>query len=458
MSTYQNESRKKNKVEVAWWVSDAIRDKTSNGFFVHAGLGAGKTYGMCQWLYNRIKLNKRSPRPIYWWIMPTHGKVDDTAIPKWFAFSESIGLKEGKHFHLYETKPKRLILFDGGREITTYYHSADRPNLMVGTEIAGAVGDECGEYKFDVFERTVTRLRDKNAEVLQFLFGGAPQGLTWFADWANFDYYDPVKKFKSYELWTDDNLHNLPPGYIENQIMPMIGHNKNKVLSWRYGKFTSFFEGSAYPNFDEHQDVEPVEPNKHTPVVLCWDNNAPLAWSAIQELWTTTPERGRFNDLYVVEESKGADRLIAEACVDFIAKFDPKNGWRNTPIIIDGDAALYATSPRASGDSYSEIMAILKKYYTNVFLRADRFNPGVDVRVEMVNKAFSYRRVKIDPHCTRTIKSFGSTSWKEKSVKRELKKRTGDDVPGYSDACGYYICKWMKEQDVTPGQIQKILF
>lgn len=429
---------KTNKIELAWWVADAIEDLTSRGFFIHAGLGSGKTHGIWQWLYSRFLLNKKCKDPIYWFVMPTHGKVDDTAIPKWYNWANALGLQEGEHFYLYETKPKKLILKNKGQVITTYFHSGDRPNLMVGTEIAGLVADEAGELKFEVFERGVTRLRDKNATTLQYLFGGAPQGMNWFADWANFSGFDEARKIKSYEVWTDDNAHNLPPGYIEDQLMPMIEHNPSKVASWRYGQFTNFFEGSAYNDL-KPTDFINIEPHPSTPLILTWDNNAPLAWVALQERMYSDKA---YKVLAIQRESKGTANLLSDACVDFITQFEPSEGWKNTPIIIDGDAALHSPSVRSPGSGYEEIIKNLKQVYSNVQLSANKFNPLQEARVETVNKAFSYNRVLISPKCTKTIKSFQRASWKQNG-NRELSKPSGEDVNAYSDAAGYYIFKWL---------------
>jgi len=430
---------KTSKVELAWWVADAIADEKSNGFFIHAGLGAGKTHGMWQWLYSRMILNSRCKAPIYWFVMPTHGKVDDTAIPKWYIFAESLGLRENDHFYVYESRPKKLILKDKNRLITTYFHSGDRPNLMVGTEIAGLVIDEAGELKFEVFERGVTRLRDKSATVLQHMTGGAPQGMNWFADWANFDRYNKKKKLKSYEVWTDDNLHNLPPGYIENQLMPMIEHNPSKVQSWRYGRFTNFFEGSAYSDLRQ-QDFISIRPHQSSPIILTWDNNAPLAWVVIQERYDA---EGR-KVLAIQRESRGNARLLSDACIDFVTQFEPSEGWKDTPIIIDGDAALHSPSVRSPGSGYEEIIKVLRQFYSNVQLHASKYNPLQETRVEAVNRAFSYGKILIDPTCTKTIRSFQRASWKQNG-NRELAKPSGEDVNAYSDAAGYYIFKWISQ-------------
>lgn len=438
-------------IEVAWWAADAIADQKANGFFVHAGLGAGKTFGIWQWLYSRQILNKRCKAPIYWFVMPTHGKVQDTAIPKWYIFAETLGLREGEHFYLYESRPYRLILKNANQLITTYFHSGDRPNLMVGTEIAGLAEDEAGELKFEVFERGVTRLRDKSADVLQYMIGGAPQGMTWFADYANFTGYNAKRKVKSYEVWTDDNLHNLPSGYIENQLMPMIEHNPAKVASWRYGKFTNFFEGSAYTDLNPYY-FQPVEPHQSSPIILAWDNNAPLAWVAMQERRGDTQM-----NLAITRESRGTARLLVDACVDFITQFEPSAGWKDTPIIIEGDAALHSPSVRTPGSGYEEIIKNLKQVYSNVTLTASRYNPLQEIRVESVNRAFSYNRIIINPKCEKTIRSFQRAAWK-KDGSRELAKPSGEDVNAYSDAAGYYIVKWIGQQlNRTSAQNQRTI-
>ena len=430
-------------LRVANWVNVAVQDRTSSAIWVHGGLGCGKTFGACckhyQWILENLDC------PVSWWIEPTFGKIDSIAIPAWRDLFKIMNAREGKHYQFYNSKPQRLEVYTGLSTHIVRFQSADRAQLMVGDNIGYFTLDEAGEVKFDAYERSTHRLRDKKANYTQKVICGAPQGLNWFADFADFNCYDSKKNERSFEVWTEHNAHNLAPNYIAEQLK-IFGHNKAKVDSWLFGRFTNFFEGQAYPDFDPALDIDEIPPHASTPLVLSWDNNAPLAWVALQERYFTTG-LDREKRLCIVKESAGNARLIADACVDFIAKFDPDRGWRDAPIILDGDAALFSPSVRQSGSSFDEIIKILKQYYTNVQIIASRANPLQEVRVEAVNRAFSYRKVMIDRDCKKTVKSFQQTSWKEGN-QRELSKPRNEDVNAFSDAAGYHIKRWIERLDI----------
>lgn len=436
------------------WSIECLLDRATDVIWLHGGLGSGKTFNATLKHYQWILENPDCQ--FSWYVEPKYDKIDSVAIPTWRTVFSLAGLQENKHYSFHLSKPQRLILYSGTQTHTVLFQSADRPHLMVGDNIGYFTLDEAGDSKFTAYEKASQRCRAKSATHCQATVCGVPQGMNWFADHADFQGHDTKKNEKSFEVWTEHNAHNLSPGYVD-RMMKIFGHNKAKVQAWLHGKFTNFFEGNAYPDFNEELDVEVLEPDTHAPVILTWDNNAPLAWCAVQERWvkeTFSAEKR----CCVVAESKGTDRFIADSVVDFIAKFDPQRGWRDARIEVDGDAALYSSSVRAQGNSYNEIISILREYYSNVTLRAARHNPSVEMRVEILNKAFSYKKLLINRNCIRTIKSLSSTSWDTQSEKRQLVKRSGDDIPAYSDALGYFIYRWWQSQNMSKTKGAQIIY
>lgn len=369
-----------------------------------------------------------------------------------------MGWVEGKHYKILYSKPIQIEIYHGLGTHTVAFLSADRPQYLVAANIGYLSVDEAGATKYSAIEFAVGRLRDKAANYVQAGIFGAPQGLNAFADKADFtgirerEIEGVLFKERAFEVSTYENLDNLAKGYIERQLAE-FGHNKAKVESWIYGKFSAFFEGSAYPDFTDG-DIEHVEPHPSSPLVLTWDNNAPLAWAAGQ---VRSCGEDRIKKLCFSRESKGNARLIVDACVDFITQFEPREGWAETPIILDGDAALYSPSVRQSGSSFDEIISILKKHYKNITLIATRANPLQEVRVEAVNKAFSYGRVLISPNCPKTIKSFRRAAWKEGN-ERVLQKPKDEDINAYSDATGYHIARWISTELLVPVKKRTLIY
>lgn len=435
------------------WVGDILNDRSTKAFWAHGGLGCGKTFGLVIKHYNWVLENLDCG--VSWFVEPTYGKVDSIAIPAWRDFFNLIGLVENTHYRFLRSKPQSLEIFTGLSTHRVLFQSDDRANLMVGENIGYFTLDEAGSCKALSHERATDRLRANTVNYAQYAVGGAPQGLNWFADFANFSGHDTAKNEKSYEIWTEHNAHNLRAGYVEDQKRK-YAHNPNKLKSFLYGIFTNFFEGSAYPDFDVERDGIELAPHPSTPLILSWDNNAPLAWVTAQER-TIEVDLARDKLLCFVGESRGTARLISDACVDFITQHEPSDGWRDTPIILDGDSALFSPSVRQSGSSFDEILQTLRKYYRNVSVVASRYNPLQEVRVESVNKAFSYGRVKVSLACPKLIRSLQRTSWKEGNT-RELAKPKDQDVNAFSDAAGYYIYKYMKAQEQTGKHKRTLLY
>lgn len=413
-----------------------IGDTTTDVFFVHGGVGSAKSYGAVQKHYSWM-LDNFDCR-FSWYILPTHAKIEDTAIPKWQEWFSKLGLSEGTHFEFIKSPPAKLKIRHKGKEHVIYFQSADRPQLMVGNQIGYFTLDEAGQVKYDVYERAMTRRRDVSAKYVQACVLGQPEGLNWFADIANYNGYNKERNEKSYEVWTEDNAHNLAPGYIEANLKA-FGHNKAKVDSWLYGKFRAFHEGQAYPEYDRTSHRCELVPSREIPLTISWDwNYNPLAFVVRQSQWFSDSYGRRTKKLAYLAESSGSSHQIEDACVEFIRRFDPEDGWRNTPIRIQGDATGRARSPRAPGDCFQDVQRNLKKFYSDVKVIAPQHNPLVESRVEATNRLFSYSRIVIDQSCKNLDRSLVNTTW-DKKGSRELAKPQGDTWTHWADALGYDV-------------------
>lgn len=438
------------EIELHWFAADMVEDKTTDVFWIHGGVGSAKSFGAVQKLYSWILDNAACP--MSWWILPTHAKVKDAGIPKWLEWFDLIGLVENKHYELRLSAPCEIRLKHGKLTHTLVFQSADRPRLMVANQIGAFVLSEAGQVTYEVFERATTRRRDKRASYLQSIVEGQPEGMNWFADKANFDGYDEKRNEKSYELWTEDNAHNLAPGYIE-ACLKAFGHNQAKVESWLYGKFRNFFEGQAYSEYKSDRDRHSSEAEFTSPIVLSWDFNVhPLAWVAMQRKRFEESGKARFKTLSV-GESSGRSNLIMEACAEFIHQFPPGRFGR-TPIRVTGDATGYARSVRASGSNYDEIKSYLKEYYQSVEVITPKVNPEVTVRIEAVNKAFSYGAALIGESHDNLNRSLINTCWETGTKK--LKKPSGDDWTHWADAWGYGLCQLLDIERLDQINLPKI--
>lgn len=434
------------------WQSIIINDRETDTIYLHGGLGCGKTFGKVAKHYNWVLENRNCPYS--WFIEPAYHKVDSIAIPAWTAYFNLLGLKEKVHYDFYNSKPQKLKINHGTGTHTILFQSADRPQLMVGDNIGYYTLDEAGDSKYEAIERADQRLRDKKANYLQACIGGAPQGLNFFADMANFNGYKEETNELSLELWTEDNLHNLDPNYITRQ-MRRFGHNQAKVQSWLYGRFTNFFEGQAYPDYDPERDRHELPAEERLPLWFLWDFNVqPLAWVTLQKLAFPSANFRTVEKLCTVGESSGQSRLIADACAEFIAAYDPRE-FKNTPIWISGDATSNKRDVRAKGNAFKDIKRYLDQYYSNVSIKTPRLNPYVQVRVEAVNKLFSYGRLLIHKKDENTSRSLIQTAWKDSTG--SIAKPSGEDITHWGDALGYGVHQIMASDNINLIDLPKHL-
>lgn len=428
------------QLKLAKWTLNITGDRSTDVFWIHGGLGCGKTFSIVlkhyQWILENIDCGRS------WFIEPAYHKVDSIAIPAWRTLFDIYKLREGKHYRFLQSKPQKLEIYNGLSTHTVLFQSADRPQMMVGDNIGYFTLDEAGEAKSTVFERAGDRARDKSARYIQKTIAGVPQGLNWFADFADWRGYNAEKNEKSFEVHTESNRDNLHPRYIEQQVA-RYGHNRGKLDSFLYGRFTNFFEGQAYPDYDAENDRHELEPDASLPIRMTWDFNVqPLAWVVLQ--------RRRFEDDNKVEhkyctqgESSGRSQLIIDACAEFIAMYDPRK-YKHTPIRVNGDCNGHQRSTRAKGSCYDDIKSYLKQYYSNVEIVAPKVNPGVQVRVEAVNKAFSYGRALVHKNDKNTSRSLSRTSWKAGT--NDIAKPSGDDWTHWGDAFGYDLFDAFKDE------------
>ena len=161
---------------------EAINDYQSRAIALTGGVGSGKSDGGVVWHWHRCRLNHRSQ--FSWVVSPTYSKLWDSIIPRYLSVLDSFGYIRDVHFRLLQSPLIRLMYLYSGHEV--HFHGADRPDLMVATELSHCLIEEPGRMKGQVFTEIEERVRDKNAVVRQILFSGVPQGVNEYAELFDF--------------------------------------------------------------------------------------------------------------------------------------------------------------------------------------------------------------------------------------------------------------------------------
>lgn len=422
--------------ELPDWVYDILQDETKfRKHWITKGLGSGGTYGGAIWHYVLCQLNHRSRAS--WAVAPTFTQVIDPLIPTFTqVLTEVFELQEGVDFKVVSSQFPRIDLVRTRQQI--FFKSAAHPERLVGANISHALGTELGLWKnASAFQKVMSRIRCPNAERLQFLGEGSPEGMNWWADEANFDPgVDEDRNATRTVLETDDNPY-LPDGYIENNLELVYAHDRIKLQSYRRGLFVPFTKGTAYWNYVDRYPMVSLDmvPDKSLPILWCWDfNRAPLAWVVMQQGYQE--KFGiRYPKFRVLHESSGTSKGLLEASAEFMARF-PSREWGDHRIEIYGDASGYSGSHKAPLCDYSQIENYMREgHYARVAVRASRDNPDVRPRLERTNALFAYDMVQIAAHCHRLRSGLTTTALKEGTW--NIEKPQKDTWTHYPEAMDY---------------------
>lgn len=421
-----------------------IEDRESEIIWVTGGLGSGKTHASVTAFIQRCFENRKAP--MSWAVAPTHAKAEDILIPTITdVLLTHYALEHGKDYSIVHSKPSTLTFKDTGHKI--YFHSALRPELMVGTNISHFLMTECASMKNRTpLEKCLDRLRSPKATTLQGYCEGVFEGNNdWFANEANFEDYNHEKKYRRLTLWTEENKH-LKPGYVE-RLKRTYSADPRKLESYLYGVCVPFTRGSAYWDFKHSGNVVlDVAPDPHLKIYLCFDfNKTPVAWSALQRQPVTDRHGNRYFRYVVLHESSGKARGLLDACAEFVAKF-PLARFKDCEIEIYGDASGYAGSVLSPNSGYQQILDALQGRYSNVTIKAARSNPRIQARLERVNSCLVFEILVVAAWCRNTIRSFEQTNLKQNTW--ELEKPGGEDWSHWADGVGYFIYDITKYEDL----------
>lgn len=165
-----------------WFAYEAINDLDSRAIAITGGVGSGKSDAGVVWHWHRCRINSASQ--FSWVVSPTYRKLWDSIIPRYKRILESFGYQKNIHYSLIASPVIRLKYLYSGHEV--HFQGADRPDLMVATEISHCLIEEPGRMKGQVFTEIAERLRDSNAAINQVLFCGVPQGISEYAELFDF--------------------------------------------------------------------------------------------------------------------------------------------------------------------------------------------------------------------------------------------------------------------------------
>lgn len=211
-----------------------------HGFFL-GGLGGGKTHGLC---WKGLSLAERNaPHPGIM-VQPTFRMLADVM------FREMVKILDANRIE-YKWRASDYMFSvntsNGWADILL--RSADRPERLQAINAAWAVVDESAQIKREAAQAIRNRVRIKDAQCLQIIFGGTPDSMSgFFYDWS--EGTDALPDSFIIRAKTADNPH-VDPGYLTSITASMSEEEKR---AWTEGYFTPP-AGRVYHRFNRDKHV-----------------------------------------------------------------------------------------------------------------------------------------------------------------------------------------------------------
>ena len=206
-----------------------------------AGFGSGKTAAA---IARAMALKSHFRKQNIAYYLPTYPLVKDIAFER---FPELCSRK-GWAFKLNKGSAPSISFPDAGKIL---FRTMENPERIVGYEVAHSIVDELDTLTMEkakkVWEKIIARNRQK-------MTGGFPNtiGVVTTPEGFKFVYDRWVKKkrpgdgYVLFKARTEDNLANLPAGYIDNLRNTYSGPQLQAYLD---GEFVNLTAGSVYSDF-----------------------------------------------------------------------------------------------------------------------------------------------------------------------------------------------------------------
>jgi len=205
-----------------------------------AGLGSGKTEAAVQRLLSK-KLT--SPKTNVAYYLPTYDLINTIAIPRIEKILGTFGIQSKLN------KNEKFIEIKGYGRI--YLRTVDRPERIVGYEVAHSIVDELDTLPTDkaveVWRKILARNREKTQESNTIGVATTPEGFKFVYDrWHR----RGNEQYKIIKASTHSNAHNLPYDYIDNLMQE---YPENLLKAYINGDFVNLNFSTVYSEYDRHK-------------------------------------------------------------------------------------------------------------------------------------------------------------------------------------------------------------
>lgn len=350
------------------------------------GIGNGKTFAGIAKSLMRV-INPDNPPQLGMIARQTYPELRDSTQRTFFELCHLMGMLPEVHYEY--RKQENRVKFVNGHEII--FRSLDDPAKLLSINLGWFYIDQAEEVSEEVFLTLLGRLRA--VENPQCWITGNPLGHNWI--WHRF-IHDPVPGNIIFNAKTEENIHNLPEGYVDS-----LKNNYNEIWINRYlyGSWDAF-EGQIYPDFEPSIHVK-----NHFTVAPEWrrfigidhgrTNPTAVLWGAVDQ----------DDVLYIYREHYEAGQDVDYHARAIQAHLN--EGRYETYVIDPSTGAGKKDDPETIGNRYRQ-------------LKIPVINANNDVQggIDKVTEYFKHGKIFIHKSCENLIRELVNYQWEQPSASR----------------------------------------
>ena len=350
------------------------------------GIGNGKTFAGILKGIKRV-MNPKNPPQLGMIARQTYPELRDSTQRTFFEICHMMGMLPEVHYEY--RKQENRVKFVNGHEII--FRSLDDPAKLLSINLGWFYIDQAEEVSEEVFLTLLGRLRA--VENPQCWITGNPLGHNWI--WHRF-IHDPVPGNIIFNAKTEENIHNLPEGYVDS-----LKNNYNEIWINRYlyGSWDAF-EGQIYPDFEPSIHVK-----NHFTVAPEWrrfigidhgrTNPTAVLWGAVDQ----------DDVLYIYREHYEAGQDVDYHARAIQAHLN--EGRYETYVIDPSTGAGKKDDPETIGNRYRQ-------------LKIPVINANNDVQggIDKVTEYFKHGKIFIHKSCENLIRELINYQWEQPSASR----------------------------------------
>ncbi len=350
------------------------------------GIGNGKTFAGIAKALMRV-INPDNPPQLGMIARQTYPELRDSTQRTFFELCHLMGLLPEVHYEY--RKQENRVKFLNGHEII--FRSLDDPAKLLSINLGWFYIDQAEEVSEEVFLTLLGRLRA--VEKPQCWITGNPLGHNWI--WHRF-IHDPVPGNIIFNAKTEENIDNLPKGYIDSL---MKNYNEIWVNRYLYGSWDAF-EGQIYPDYEpsihvkHHFNVAP-EWRRFIAIDHGRTNPTAILWGAVDQDDTIWVYREHYEAGQDVEYHARAIQAYLN------------EGRYETYVIDPSTGAGKKDDPETIGNRYRQLKIPVVNAFNDV-------QGGID----KVTQYFKNNKIYIHKSCENLSRELVNYQWEQPSASR----------------------------------------